>query len=114
MRPTNVGEMRDRVAILRRGADAVDAAGIATPSYAQVRVIPARKRHQSDREYTASGGPQVSRMVTFTIRAQPDLKADDLLECGGVRYEIEERHPLDDYGLYERVRAVQVTAERTA
>ena len=114
MSTPNIGRMRDRVAILRRGKDILDANGNATKSYSTVRTIWAMKRHQSDREYTASGGPQVSRMVYFTFRTQKDLRADDVLECDGVRYQIEERHPLDDYALYERIRATQVVAEGRA
>ena len=53
-------------------------------------------------------------MTYFTVRTQADLRADDRLRYAGEDYEIKERHPLDDYGLYERLRTVAVRAERGA
>ena len=114
MRAQNVGSMRERVTILRMGPDAVDAAGNASATWEPQRTIPAEARHQSDREYIQSAGTQLESMTYFTVRTQADLRADDRLRYAGVDYEIKERHPLDDYGLYERLRTVAVRAERGA
>ena len=113
-RPENVGGMRDWVTILRRGTDTVDAKGNATAAYAAVRTIRCNMRHQSDNEFIQSAGGQLSTLVYFKFRTQADLLADDRLVCRGLTYEIKERHQLDDFGMFERIRAVAVRAERGA
>ncbi len=110
----NAGAMRDRVTILRMGTETVDGAGNAVAAWVPVRTIAAEARHQSDREYLQSAGTQLESMTYFKVRTQPDLRADDRLRYAGVEYEIKERHPLDSYGLYERLRTVAVRAERGA
>ncbi|MDD3212206.1 MAG: head-tail adaptor protein [Eubacteriales bacterium] len=115
MKPQNVGAMRDAVTIMRlNDTETVDRAGNATRLRHAQRTVMAMMRHQSDREYIASAGEQLKSMVYFTFRTQRDLRADDVLRVNNEDYEIEERHPLDDYGLFERIRATRVTAERGA
>lgn len=110
----NIGAMRDRVTILRNGQEVVDSKGNATVPTVRVRTIPAEVRHQSDREYIMSAGTQLSTMIYVYMRTQPDLLATDRLEYSGVAYEIQERHPDGTHGLFERIRAVAVRAERGA
>jgi SPP1 family predicted phage head-tail adaptor len=114
VKPQNVGAMRERVTVLRMGKEAVDGAGNVTVPWEPVRTLATEARHQSDREYLQSAGTQLETMMYFTVRVQPDLRANDRLRYAGVDYEVTERHPLDDYGLYERLRAVSVRAERGA
>lgn len=114
MKPQNVGAMRERVTLLRKGKETVDKAGNTTAPWGPVRTLATEARHQNDREYLQSAGTQLETMMYFTVRVQPDLRANDRLRYAGVDYEITERHPLDDYGLYERLRAVAVRAERKA
>ncbi|MEA4928585.1 MAG: phage head closure protein [Candidatus Limiplasma sp.] len=114
MSTPNVGSFRDRVTIRRRGTETVDRNGNASVAMESIRTIAAEVRHQSDREYLQSAGSQLETMVYIRCRTQADLQADDQLLHNGTVYEIKERHPLDDYGLYERIRAVAVRAERGA
>lgn len=88
-------ELTARVAVLRRGPPTDDGISVVAGALAKVAEIDARRRDISDGERARGGIPSSRIVARFVLHAGADVRRSDVLEQGGLRWEVTGIRALD-------------------
>ncbi len=84
------GRLTSTIAIERRGADSLDAAGTPAETWEPVLTTRAEVISSDARTFLAEVGEGVERAVVFRVRYRDGIEAGDRVTCVGTAYQLAE------------------------